>query len=77
METVITSEFGSVKVTFRLYGEVTPERITAEQRMAKHRAEQLGSVYTPARRPYVPADVRLLAASAGRYGDNFDGVDWD
>ncbi len=61
-----------------LYGEVTAERLEAETRIAKHRAEQLGYV-RPARVPRVRDDPdygRMLASFAGRHGDDHDGIDW-
>jgi hypothetical protein len=39
---VIKAEVGSTRIVITLYGVITPERVAAEQKIANHRAQQLG-----------------------------------
>lgn len=73
---VIQAKHGAASVVFRLFGDVTPERLVVEQAIAAHRAMQLGHV--PAqKRGWVGADVpRTMRSLVGRHGDQEDGVDW-
>lgn len=73
---VVRGTFGGTVVTMCLYGDVTPARAEVEQRIATHRAEQLG--YMPVKRRNVVsrAEEQVFRSFAGRHGDDVDGVDW-
>lgn len=74
-ETMVTDSVGTTKVTMRLFGEVTEERLARESAVCRHRADQLGHV--PAKKKgWASEDMRGMRSVAGRHGDDLDGIDW-
>lgn len=46
----ITTTVGNTTVQIRLFGEVSSERLKAEERVAQHRAEQLSAAWPAVRK---------------------------
>lgn len=73
IETSVTASVGTAIVRFRLFGDVSEERLTRESELCRHRATQLG--YVPAKKKgWASDDARALGTAQGKINED---IEWD
>lgn len=69
---ILTNHVHNTKVTFHLYGNVDATRLSAEQRLIEHRADQLNATREPAKS--LPLPYRASRNTRSDFDDEFEDI---